>query len=368
MKVVYLGYQDIFGEINNGGMQGARKNWELIVSNIGYENIFTVIISNNKHDSKLNIRYFKKADGNLQSFISNLFLCRYYMPSEEKKILRHIDEISPDIVFIDTSTFGRIVKKISQRYKTIVFFHNVEIDYAKHRIKKEGIKLLPMYISTKYNEKIAIRYADKMVGLNVRDAKKIEEYYGRKIDNLVPVGFRDIYDIEQVKRKKNKNLLFIGSYFPPNYDGVKWFIENIMNQLSDYHLIIVGKDFERVRKDLENENVTVIGTVEDVRPYYYENSMVVMPIRYGEGMKVKTAEAMMYGMTIFATDEALEGYDVDNVEGIYRCNTSKEFIHKILEYSQNEFKYENKVVREIYRKNNSYEMQVEIMRQILNNV
>ena len=46
-------------------------------------------------------------------------------------------------------------------------------------------------------------------------------------------------------------------------------------------------------------------------------------------MKVKTAEAMMYGRHIFASDEALEGYEVDGIDGIERCNTAEEYIKAI---------------------------------------
>ncbi len=49
--------------------------------------------------------------------------------------------------------------------------------------------------------------------------------------------------------------------------------------------------------------------------YYYKHAAVILPIKYGAGMKVKTAEAMMYGRTIFASDEALEGYDGKGIEG-----------------------------------------------------
>ena len=365
MKVFYLGCHNIFGEVNNGGIQGAKKNWELIVSNIGKENVFSAIICNEKKEIGHNVRYFKKADGNMKAVVSNLCLCRIYMPDEEKKILEYIETISPDVVYFDASIFGKIVKKIQGRYKTVVFFHNVETSYAAHRLKREGIKLLPMYISTIYNEKLAIKYADKIVGINTRDTKKIEKTYGRKVDALIPVGFHDSYCAEEVKRKKDKNLIFVGSYFGPNYDGVKWFVENVMDKLPEYNLKIIGRDFENVRNKLERRNVKVIGTVKDISQYYYNNSLIVMPIRYGEGMKVKTAEAMMYGMTIFATDEALEGYLVEKVEGIYRCNTSEDFVKNILQHYQKEFHQENAEVRKSFKENNSFEVQRNIMRSVL---
>ena len=67
--------------------------------------------------------------------------------------------------------------------------------------------------------------------------------------------------------------------------------------------------------------------------YYIHSDAVVSPILAGDGMKVKTAEAIMYGKPIFATDEALEGYEVSQLKKIFRCNTSQEFITAINAYA-----------------------------------
>ena len=98
-----------------------------------------------------------------------------------------------------------------------------------------------------------------------------------------------------------------------------------------FKLYIVGKDFEKDKEYLERRNVIVVGTVDNIEDIYYHYSIVVMPIFYGSGMKVKTAEAMMYGRTILATDEALEGYDIEGVNGIFRCNTQEEYINVIIQ-------------------------------------
>lgn len=72
-----------------------------------------------------------------------------------------------------------------------------------------------------------------------------------------------------------------------------------------------------------------------------------MPIFYGDGMKIKTAEAMMYGKTILASDEALEGYEVKDIQGIYRCNTREEYLETIHMIERNE-NYYNKSVRNLF--------------------
>lgn len=173
----------------------------------------------------------------------------------------------------------------------------------------------------------------------------------------MPISFTDTFDEKKIRTQPNQRLelLFVGSLFQPNVEGLKWFIDEVMPRLDKekYTLKIIGKNLETKRRELEHENVEVIGTVDNLDEYYFRADAVVIPIFYGDGMKVKTAEAMMYGKMIFATDEALEGYDVDNVEGIYRCNDAEEFVDQL---KSTKFKRFNETVRSIFK--NKYDTAV----------
>ena len=57
---------------------------------------------------------------------------------------------------------------------------------------------------------------------------------------------------------------------------------------------------------------------------------VIMPIFMGGGMKVKTAEALMNGKTIFGSKEAFEGYDLEDISGLYLCEDKDAFINCLL--------------------------------------
>ena len=114
-------------------------------------------------------------------------------------------------------------------------------------------------------------------------------------------------------------------FFKPNIEGIIWFAQNVAKHM-DVNVCVVGKGMEQIAVDSFPDNVKVLGGVEDLGIYYSGALGVIMPIFTGYGMKVKTAEAMMYGKPILATDEALRGYAIDNLEWVYRCNTSDEFI------------------------------------------
>lgn len=368
MRVLFIGSKDIFGKVMSGGMQCSKRNYDLICSVIGEKNVYSAIVWNadNVKITKNN-RYFKRAKNRVEEVISNLTNNRLYKMGEDRKILAYIKKISPDVIFWDTSLFGKLIEKVDKKIKNIVFMENVEVDYARNRIKHGGIIFLPVYVSTLYNEKRAVKYADKIVLLTNRDKKRVEKLYGRQAEYILPIGLEDTFMPKKIKRGDEKNtLLFIGSNFPPNYDGIKWFVQTVMSELKEFNLLIIGKDFEKCRNELTRDNVKVVGTVEDLGEYYYRYSNVVMPIRYGDGMKVKTAEALMYGMNIFATNEALEGYQVNKVEGVFRCNSVRGFIDAIrLHYKTYKFNEWNREGRSCYSDYYNPEHQKVIMDKIL---
>lgn len=75
--------------------------------------------------------------------------------------------------------------------------------------------------------------------------------------------------------------------------------------------------------------VKILSNIKDLTPYYQNALCMVMPIFTGGGMKVKTAEALMYGKIIVGTKESFEGYET-NATGIFiECNNKEEFISKI---------------------------------------
>ena len=168
-----------------------------------------------------------------------------------------------------------------------------------------------------------------MICITKRDAERTLELYGRKANAIIPVSFHDRYEEKNINLLNGKELLFIGSLFPPNYDGIKWFVENVMSKLPNVHLTIVGKGFEKVKNELTRSNVSIVGTVNNLDEYYYKYPVIVMPIRYGKGMKVKTAEALMFAKIIIGSSEAFEGYDIQGCKGIYECNTAREFASSI---------------------------------------
>lgn len=243
-----------------------------------------------------------------------------------------------DFVFISTIKYGKILKYIKGK-KTIVFAHNFERDFVSQYINNmpyiKKLFHLPLLYATKYNEKVALKKADYFCTLNLRDSNLYLEYTKRKADIFLPTSFNDKFDENErekcLEEKFEPYILFIGSDFFGNTEGLFWFIDHVLDSI-DIRLIVCGSGMDKYKQKYNSKKISFLGYVEDLNKLYYQATAVVLPILSGGGMKTKLAEALMYGKTIFGTPEAFEGYDLDydKVGGL--CVNEEEFINKIHSY------------------------------------
>lgn len=369
-KVLVICSQEIIEEQNDGGKKCSFRNYELFNSIFGNENVFLCLLTNNKAEDLQNIFRLSAYKSTMERII-NVLQGRLFTNSEnEKKIIKFIINNQIDIVIFERSIYGSLINRIKKselQCKIWVFVHNVERDYFKNKVKNQSIFYYIPYLKVAESEKKTFKYADFIMTLTGRDSKLIKNIYGKNSNLILPMTFRDTYDEKKVISNgfTRKNLLFVGTMFQPNYKGIKWFVENVMEELRDYHLTIVGKNFEKKREELERSNVEVVGTTDSLEQYYYADNIMVIPIFYGDGMKIKTAEAMMYGKIILASDEALEGYQVENIDGIYRCNTKENYINCIRKLEKENNERLKKNVRQLFLNNYSFDSMLEKYKQYI---
>ena len=306
-----------------------------------------------------------------------------------RKIVNCAIDHEADFVVFMSAMFGKAICALSKRHiASVCFSVNCEYDYYR----AESSNIFKRFVKSniaRIDESHAFRYAQIMVSLNQRDARRSEELYHRKAEYIVPTNCKDNFvkrdttqkidgisdtvtdgtSEQKSKRKAIKStvsaservskahLLFVGNNFGPNYQGILWFVKNVLPYISA-DLWIVGKNFENRRNEFVaiSKKVKVIGTVPSTDPYYQDAAAIVSPIFSGAGMKFKTAEALMQGKYIFGTTEAFMGYDVDfnQVGGL--CDDAKAFIEKINRFLTSKLDEAKSSNRDIFF--NSYARQV----------
>lgn len=308
-KVLYLG--DKITKPSSGADQVNRRNQQLL------ESIFDV-------------SYLPFVDGPL----SKIYL------SCTDNFLKSIDfaikNIDFQYVFIQQSHLGRACRHIKKFYpntKIIMFFHNIERQYAHEYMKTRGLKAVPFYLLINFWERCSAKYADYCITLNNRDSKLLKSLYGRSSDLELPTSFPDLFDSEKAIRIIGDNskpvidYLFVGVAFFANIEGVQWFIDEVMPKVEG-HFYVIGKGMENKLFNNVSERIHILGFVDDLSSYYYRARYVVSPIHVGGGMKTKTAEALMYGKTILGSKEAFEGYEVDD-RCMMLCESVDDYVKSI---------------------------------------
>jgi len=331
MKVAYITTFDVLeAPPHEGGVVWSKRNFHLIQHVFGKENVYLCCITKHK-DSMINAtdntKVFFSDRSKKQILINSLSGRLQFSKSIEDEVVKHVLQLKCNIVCLDMSRMGYLQERLPKEIKQVLFLCGIERDYIKAltRINPSRI-VLKRAINT--NESLSVKYSDIVIALNQRDSNGLLKYYSRRPDFILPITIDDSYienEIDDANIKPSKlQLLFVGALFPPNEHGLSWFVKEVMPNVNA-DLTVIGKDFEKIKDKLQSKNVNVIGTVDKLTQYYHNANAVVSPILLGEGMKVKTANHLMYGKPMFATNEALEGYDVDGCKNIVRCNTAVEF-------------------------------------------
>ena len=297
------------------------------------------------------IVYHIHKKSNLKSLLS--IFQGYFPPINrtDENALQKIKNQQIDLVFWDGSCYGNLVDIFHDK-KNIVFFHNCEYDYINIRFKRKPIKRFVYQKIIYKNERLISEKADYRIAFSKRDKSRISELYNVNIDQIIPLGIADSYQFVEPTRPQEPVCLLLGAMCEANTEGYQWFI----NQVSPYihcKTVIAGKGYEKFRQLWENEKVKVKGFVDNLPEIYERASLVAIPLWSGGGMKVKTVEALMYGKTIFGTDEAFSGFDANLQEVGVLCNSDTEFIDKINTYLSEDRDRFNEKARQIYLSNYS---------------
>jgi len=141
-----------------------------------------------------------------------------------------------------------------------------------------------------------------------------------------------------VRRKPGaQRVTFLGGlHYPPNAQGVLWFIRHvwplILQQIPDAVLTIIGKDpMPEIRNPKsEIRNLDVTGYLADPTPYLAETAVFIVPLLAGGGMRVKIVDAWMWGLPVVSTTIGAEGIETRPGENILIADTPADFAQAVV--------------------------------------
>ena len=178
-----------------------------------------------------------------------------------------------------------------ERKNASSYWKSMELDL----MRKASISYYPSNVEVDY-----IHTFDKKI-----NAKAITAYVFEKFGNI------------DYNPDIREGVLFVGGFsHPPNADALKYFLDNMWDEIYAQIKVpfyIVGSNATNEIKALHNEAKGIIfkGFVseEELKELYEKVRLVVVPLRYGAGVKGKVIEALYYNDPVITTGVGAEGID-----------------------------------------------------------
>lgn len=122
--------------------------------------------------------------------------------------------------------------------------------------------------------------------------------------------------------RKGPRFVFVGSMdYYPNIDAMETFARTVWPavraKIGGAELSIVGaRPGESILRLHGKAGITVTGTVPDVRPYYWDATASLVPLRTGGGTRLKILESMAAGVPVVSSPLGAEGLEVHDGRNI----------------------------------------------------
>jgi glycosyltransferase involved in cell wall biosynthesis len=258
---------------------------------------------------------------------------------------RKIDEL------MATQNFDRIVcdflfvaPNLGALDRSVLFEHNVETNIWQRHLENASNPLIRTFFSIQAKrmfeyEGAVCRQSAHVIAVSGTDALRFREMFGISRVSAVPTGVDvDYFKPGPVGDVPVADLVFVGSMdWLPNVDGVLYFSREILPLIRrhkpDCTLAVVGRNPAREIVELENPDsgIRVTGTVADIRPYFWNSSISIVPLRIGGGTRLKIFEAMAAGVPVVSTSIGAEGLPVSSGEDCYISDSPRDFADRCLE-------------------------------------
>lgn len=138
-----------------------------------------------------------------------------------------------------------------------------------------------------------------------------------------------------VRRPSPFRVTFLGGlHWPPNADGVRWFVDRawptVSRAVPDVVFTVIGKGSNRVLASDPAARIDVRGYVPDLLPLLEETAAFVVPLRTGAGMRVKILDAWCWGLPVVSTTVGAEGIETTPGEDVLIADEPDAFAGELI--------------------------------------
>lgn len=270
-------------------------------------------------------------------------ITRFFSADFDHKLQEELEKNEYDVVHLESLFMAPYIGTIRSHSnaRIVLRSHNLEFIIWKRLARQSGnvakktyLKLLARQL--KNYELDVLNQVDGIAAISQRDANDFISLGSKKPNLVIPFGINLDGYIPEKDNNNELNLFHLGSMdWKPNIEGLNWFLEEIWPEIHsnfpNSHFYLAGRDMPEEFFSKKIPNVHIIGEVEDAKKFINSNSIMIVPLLSGGGIRVKIIEGMALGKAVISTSVGAEGLHYKNKNNIWIADKTQDFI-KALRY------------------------------------
>ncbi|MBT8451114.1 MAG: glycosyltransferase family 4 protein [Deltaproteobacteria bacterium] len=264
-----------------------------------------------------------------------LTLSQYATKDLSRKLVQAVSEPDTVVVFDGLHTAAWLQEL--PRWPTVPLIfraHDVGADlWSRAASQRKGFaaRLLEWQGRAVQRFEIALCNASAIVfPVSDADTARFRQLAPRASIETLPIGMDS--KPQRTRPAEDDRILFIGRLdWPPNRDGLKWFLERVWPKVTrPFALDIVGSgESSWLAPHLRDSRVKFLGQVESVIPHYHSAIVNLVPIFYGSGTRVKAIESSLFATACLSTERGVEGIGLDPKQDYFQAESESEWIEAL---------------------------------------
>lgn len=285
--------------------------------------------------------FLKKVRNKIESLFpkpkGKLNIDEWYIPHLNEVIFELFRKYEFKAMLVEYVYMSKAFECVNKNVLKILDTHDIMTN-RDEKYLNAGLKPTWFFTNAK-QEKKGLDRADVIIAINQNEASFFRNLSRKKV---VVNGHSTTPSIPYSNKERNK-ILFFASGNDINIHAIQYFLDKIFPLLlklrPEVKLILAGSICNSI-KNIQPE-IEFRGYIDDVEKLYNEIDLVINPIQFGTGLKIKNTEALAFSKPLITTSIGAEGLEsAVNKAFIVRDNPA-EFAHTINEVLANNEMYSN---------------------------
>jgi glycosyltransferase involved in cell wall biosynthesis len=258
-----------------------------------------------------------------------------------KSLSKTLEENNFDIIQIEFFEYLDLISLLPQTSTTIFVHHEIRHErlIKSSRINNQNEAYKNYIISTVKSIEITLlsKY-DCIITFSENDKSLLNSLLQNLIVSIPFPVIQEEFNFKQVETKIDK-IIFVGSDgHYPNRDGFEWFMNEVYDEIWNIYQLpfyIIGNwSKESITKYVHDGRIIFTGFVEDLSTYY-RNSISIIPVRIGSGIRAKVLYAMANKSPVISSANGIEGIDVQDGIHFLKAENKNDYVIAIKKLIEN---------------------------------